>query len=435
MTTNPPACVGIDFGTTNSAIAISDGHEAPRLISLGDRAVCRTLLYFEPDDAGSGVAVSAGARAMDRYVESGGDGRLIQSIKSHLASGHFTRTHIYGRAYQLEDIVAAFIGALRDRSDRPLGHRAVVGRPVRYWGARDGDDDRRAIERMRGALDLAGFTEVIFEYEPVAAALRYGAALERDELVLIADLGGGTTDFCLLRVGPGIDPRDPGSILGTAGIGVGGDAFDGRMVGQVVAPHFGKGTTYRTAFGRRMPIPTWLFGRLSNWHHLSFLRTPDTLRLLREVERGAAEPARVRAFHHLVSENLGYPLYRAVERTKVALTSAAHAPFAFAHDPEDDGIDIADDVTVADFDAWIAPDLDTIDGVLDDLLRDTDVAAGAIDRVFTTGGSSLVPAVRARLRRRFGADRFCGGGELTSVATGLALRAQHHFGTGGRSRT
>ena len=160
------------------------------------------MLHFDPD-----ATPLAGAPAIARYVQNEGQGRLIQSIKSHLASASFTRTMIGGRFWTLETLVATYLKQLRGAVKRPLPARAVVGRPVRYWGADDADDDARAVGRMRAALAEAGFTEVVFELEPIAAALRYAAGLDHEELILVADFGGGTSDFSLLRVGPKAGPR------------------------------------------------------------------------------------------------------------------------------------------------------------------------------------------------------------------------------------
>src|SRR6185503_1811410 len=177
--------VGIDFGTTNTALALAEDEGRVALADLpsGARAATaktwRTVLHFDPD-----AAPLAGAPAITRYVENEGQGRLIQSIKSHLASGSFTRTMIGGRFWTLETLIATYLKQLRGAVKRPLPARAVVGRPVRYWGADDAEDDARAVKRMRAALAEAGFTEVVFELEPIAAALRYAAGLDHEELIL-----------------------------------------------------------------------------------------------------------------------------------------------------------------------------------------------------------------------------------------------------------
>ena len=404
--------VGIDFGTTNSAVAIAAPDGDVRLVPLGGAPIWRTVLYFEP-----GGALTAGAPALARYLETEGDGRLVQSIKSHLASASFTTTNVLGRRWQLDDMIAAFLRQVRGAAGVELGRRCVVGRPVRYWGAEAPDDDERAIARMRAALGKAGFDEVVFEYEPVGAAARDAARLERDELIVVADFGGGTTDFSVIRVGPG-----GSQVLATDGLGVSGDAFDARVIDAVVAPALGRGTRYRTdEMGGEAPVPAWIYGHLRRWHLLSFLKAEATQRLLERVQRGALDPARIERLVRVVDEDLGMPLHRAVEGAKVALSTREADRVALA------ALDLDLPVTRAAFDAWIDEDLAAIDGVLARVLDLAGVAPGDIDRVFETGGSSLVPAVRARLAARFGGDKLVGGEELTSVAWGLAARAREVF--------
>jgi hypothetical chaperone protein len=403
--------VGIDFGTTNSAVAMADAAGDVRLVPLAGAPHWRTVLYFEP-----GGRLTAGSPAIARYLETEGEGRLVQSIKSHLASAAFSRTVILGRRWALEDMIAAFLRQVRAAAPVELGARAVVGRPVRYWGADGAEDDDRAVARMREALATAGFTDVVFEYEPVGAAARYAARLTREEQIVVADFGGGTTDFSVVRV-------PSGEVLATGGIGVSGDAFDARVIDAIVAPALGRGTRYTTdEMGGEAPVPAWLYGKLRRWHYLSFLKEESTLRLLERVQRGALEPVKIERFLRVVDEDLGLVLHRAVEGAKVKLSSEDAARVALAPIELDLG------VARPAFEAWLEEDLAAIDGVLDAVLARAGVAADRIDRVFATGGTSLVPVVRARLAARFGADKLVGGEELTSVAWGLAARARQVFG-------
>ncbi|HEY5921953.1 MAG TPA: Hsp70 family protein [Kofleriaceae bacterium] len=418
--------VGIDFGTTNSAIGVADARGDVQLVPLAGASYWRTVLYFEP-----GGGLSAGAPAIARYLETEGDGRLVQSIKSHLASASFTRTSIFGRRWQLDDIIAAYVRQLRAAAPFDLGNRCVIGRPVRYWGAEHPDDDTRAVARMTSALAKAGFDEVVFEYEPVGAAARYAAMLDHDELIVVADYGGGTTDFSVIRVGPRRAPRvmdasgarsAVAEVLATGGIGVSGDAFDARVIDAIVAPALGRGSKYRDEMGGEAPVPAWLYGHLRRWHLLSFLKEESTQRLLERVARGAVEAVRVGRLVSVVEDDLGLALHRAVEGAKVRLSKRD------AERVELPAITLDLPIARAAFDDWITDDLAAIDRVLDDVLARAGVEAKAIDRAFATGGSSLVPAVRGRLAARFGDDRVVGGEELTSVAWGLAARAREVFG-------
>jgi hypothetical chaperone protein len=371
------------------------------------------VLYFEP-----GGGLTAGAPAIARYLETEGEGRLIQSIKSHLASAAFSRTAIFGRRWQIDDMIAAYLRQVRAAAPVDLGRRAVVGRPVRYWGAGSPDDDARAVARMQDALVKAGFDDVVFEYEPVGAAARYAARLDREEQIVVADFGGGTTDFTVIRV-------PSGTVLATGGIGVSGDAFDARVIDALVAPALGRGTRYRDEMGGEAPVPAWLYGHLRRWHYLSFLRDEATLRLLDRVARGALEPARLGRLVRVVEDDLGLVLHRAVEGAKVRLSASDADRVAL------DAIDLDLPILRSGFEDWIGDDLAAIEQVLDGVLARAGLAERDIDRVFATGGTSLVPAVRARLAARFGGAKLVGGEELTSVAWGLAARARQIFGHGG----
>jgi hypothetical chaperone protein len=404
--------VGIDFGTTNSAVAIADDAGGVQLVPLAGAPHWRTVLYFEP-----GGQLTAGAAAIARYLETEGEGRLVQSIKSHLASATFARTTIFGRRWQLEDMIAAYLRQVRAAAPCDLGSRAVVGRPVRYWGAETPDDDARAVARMQEALGKAGFDDVVFEYEPVGAAARYAARIEREEQIVVADFGGGTTDFSVIRV-------PSGTVLATGGIGVSGDAFDARVIDAIVAPALGRGSRYRDEMGGEAPVPAWIYGHLRRWHYLSFLKEESTLRLLDRVAHGALERARVDRLIRVVDEDLGLPLHRAVEGAKVRLSTRDADRVTL------DAVELDLAVTRDAFAGWLTADLAAIDRVLDGVLARAGVAASEIDRVFATGGSSLVPVVRDRLAARFGEAKLVGGEELTSVAWGLAVRARQVFGPG-----
>jgi hypothetical chaperone protein len=418
---------GLDFGTTNSAIAVADdaGVRLARFGAAGS-STFRSVLFFDADERGADnkpLSV-AGPDAIDRYFAADGEGRLILSTKSHLASRTLRGTQIFSSAYTLEALVGLIARELRVGAEAQLGGQAarvVVGRPVRFAGASSPEDDTYAVGRLRAALVHAGFDEemLVFEQEPVAAAYHYESRLDEDQLVLIADFGGGTSDFCLLRIGPDARRRGDRDILGVDGVALAGDAFDGRMLRHLVAPELGRGATY-VVQGKTMPVPPWLFTHLERWHHLTFLKTRENLTLLERVRDGAEGAARARlgAFERVVRDDLGYQLYRAVERTKVELSTRTHATFRF-DDPR-----IEKTVSRAELESWIRPELEAIAACVDRLLAGSGVAPAQVDRVFMTGGSSFVPAVRRLFASRFGDHKLQGGDELISIASGLALRAR-----------
>ena len=420
--------VGLDFGTTNSAIAVVGEDGEPRLARFSIYGelppTFRSILYFEREEHGRDRAVRsfAGPRAIERYLESEETGRLIQSVKSFLAARDFSSTDILGSPVRLEGLIELILRGLRETAIEQFGElteRLVVGRPVRFASSSSPEDEELALARLRAAFRNAGFGEVVFEYEPVAAAYEYRRGLDRDRLILIADFGGGTSDFSLLRLGPGGNGNNGTEILGTDGLPIAGDVFDGQIVRHVVAPLLGMGTEYRSIFNRVLRVPVWIYSHLQRWHHLSFLKSRRTMQLLFDLRREALEPERFEALIHIVQNDLGFHLYRAVEQTKFQLSEAPVGTFSFRHPP----IEIEAEVRRTEFEQWIADGLEAIGACVDQLLTDASVEPRRVDRVFLTGGSSFVPAVRQVFAVRFGLDRIRSGGELTSVASGLALRA------------
>ncbi len=218
-----------------------------------------------------------------------------------------------------------------------------------------------------------------------------------------------------MRLAPG-----RADIVGVDGVARAGDAFDGRLIRHLAAPGLGLGAEYRTAFDRVLPVPLWLYERVERWDQLSFLKSRETSELLRRLRHEALEPEKIAALQHLVDDELGFQLHAAVERAKHALSASPEAPFAFRDPP----IQLAASVRRTAMDRWIAPELDAIARTVDALVARLGVAPGDVDTVFLTGGSAFVPAVRGLFAARFGAERLRGGDELTTVATGLALRAR-----------
>ncbi len=428
--------VGLDFGTTNSSVAVlSRGDRDPSLVRFDDArgghtTTFRSVLYFEEDLVNGRVDLRslAGPAAIARYLaQPTGNTRLIQSLKSYLASSLFTSTSVFGRTHTLEDLVTQILRGIRRGAVDALGsidepvRGAVVGRPVRFANADGEADEALALKRLTEALGRAGFEDVRFEYEPVGAACFYESTIDHDELVLIGDFGGGTSDFCLMRVGPGMRGVESRKrIIGTEGVGLAGDVFDSEVVNAVVSPRLGMGSIYRDYIDKKaLPVPPWIYAKLRRWHHLSFLKSRETMRFLSDVRAQSEAPERIDALLHLIEYDLGYQLYRAVEGAKVALSSSEVAPLTFVDPP----VDVREDLRRANFNDWIGASLEAIRGCVDRLLRASNVAPTDVDRVFLTGGSSLVPAVREVFVRRFGAERLRGGNELTSVAQGLCLRA------------
>jgi hypothetical chaperone protein len=422
--------IGLDFGTTNSSIAWSRSGDAQGAVTLaqfstavGPTASFRSLLFFE-QDAQRRRHSYAGPTAIERYLAAEDHrGRLMQSLKSYLAARTLTGTEVFGQRYALEDLLSRILRQLRTDAGRSLGvaiERAVVGRPVHFVGAETAEDDAFAEARLRDACMRAGFAEVTFAYEPVGAALAYEATLDHEEMALIGDFGGGTSDFSLLRLGPGEHSATGAErILGTSGVGLAGDAFDAKLVRHLVSPALGDGTMERSGSKLLPAVPAWIYTNLERWHHLSFLRTRNVTEMLKGARVRALEPEKIEALQWLIQEDLGFQLHAAVQRVKYALSQELEAEFVF----NESGLHLRIPVERAQFEGWIGEELAAIEGAVDGLLAGTGVAAGEIDRVFLTGGTSFVPAVERIFTERFDVERVRRGEAFTAVAHGLALEA------------
>jgi hypothetical chaperone protein len=405
--------IGLDFGTTNSVAALRGTDGAVRTLRVATGDVFRSVLCFWAGADGR-PRRAAGPAAIEAYLESPLDSRLIMSMKSYLAQRSFTETRILGRAWGLEALVAAFLRDwLAPVADDLRGARIVVGRPVRFVG--ETADDAHGEARLRAAFAAAGLPDVAVALEPAAAGHRFAQGLDAPATVLVADFGGGTSDFSVLRFHPGPPPRV--TPLGHAGVGIAGDAFDYRIIDNVVAPRLGKGSTYRVMGGEPLPVPAAWYAAFARWHQLSMMRAPRTLRDIAEVARTAERPAALADLVRLIEQDAGYALYRAVSGVKAALSAADHALLDFRHA----GFALSAPIARADFESWIAPELARIAAAVDAALADAATPPDAVDRVFLTGGTSLVPAVRRLFETRFGAARVVAGGEFVSVAEGLAL--------------
>ena len=415
-----PVTIGIDFGTTNSVVAIrqADGRTSTRRFGADALEMFRSVLCFASDDtkAGQKLRHAAGPEAIDAYLDDPLDSRLIMSMKTYLAQASFTETRIYGRRFTLENLIATFLRALViGAGGLPETARLVVGRPVRFAGTNPSDDLGAA--RLTAAFAEAGMTDITLALEPEGAGYRFVRGLTRPANVLIGDFGGGTSDFSVLRFDPATGRV---AALSNTGIGIAGDVFDYRIIDAVISPRLGKGDTYKIrglGSGTALPVPPEYFSAFARWHLLSLMRTPKTLRAIKEVAAASAHPERLGALVTVIEEELGYALYRVVSGVKAELSQAETAVLRFHHRT----FKIERRITRAEFETWIAPDLAQLSATVDAALAQANLTGDDIDHVFLTGGTAFVPAVRRIFSDRFGLAKIAGGGEFVSVAEGLAL--------------
>jgi len=412
--------IGIDFGTTNTVLAIPDAGMARVLDFAHDNGkldALRTTLSFRRNPLrGARPLAEAGPWAIQDFVDAPEDTRFLQSFKSFAASASFTDTAVFTSRYRFEDLMAAYLGKVKEHGGlERFPRRLAIGRPVTFAG--QSPDDALAQRRYALALSQLGFEQVTYVLEPVAAAHFYAQRLTREAVILVADLGGGTSDFSVLRFRSGSGGASA-EALAHSGIGIAGDTFDYRIIDNVVSPRLGKNATY-ASWGKTLPVPKHYFANFSRWNELCLMQRPEVLRELRELARSSSAKDQLMSLIDLIEGGVSYELYRAVSRAKAALTDHEQVPFRF----EMSGVSIETRINRADFESWIAPDLERIGATADAALAKAGLVPRDIDRVFLTGGTSFVPAVKGLFERRFSADRIDTGEQLLSIAKGLALIA------------
>ncbi len=414
--------IGIDFGTSNSSIAVFDGARA-RLLPIDplsrDPRVMRSLLYIR-----RGGDVLAGQQALDVYrqentgrevklervwigeveltyaeigtfirdvyalVDTNAPGRLFQSLKRFLAHTSFHATDVFGTKYTLEELLAELARQMLGAAETALGEpvrRATVGRPVRF--ADEPDRDRAARIRLAEAWELAGLDRVDFVEEPVGAIHHHALAssMPAGTVALVFDFGGGTLDISVARVsGRGVD------VLTTAGVPVGGDLLDGRISEVRLAETFGSRARYRRT---GLPLPSYLFAGLRSWQSLVELNRGEALKVLRQAVRDADQPGRLSAFEALITRNYGFELFQAIESAKVRVSDQTEAVITLNRD----GLRLEERLTRGDFEDAIRPQIADAKGCVLTALAKARLEPGAVGRVITTGGSSLIPAFRGML--------------------------------------
>jgi hypothetical chaperone protein len=415
-----PSLYAVDFGTSNSLLVAvgPDGAEPPLALDEGarDPTVFRSILCFEEG------RWSFGAEALARYVAGGMRGRFLRSLKRFLAVQSFTETRIGSRNVKLEELVGIFLREMKLRADRHYGadvRRVLLGRPARF-----SDDERAdalAERRLAAAARFAGFEEVRFCPEPVAAAYDFRARLAEPKIVLIADFGGGTSDFAVTRLVRGSGEAE---VLATGGVTLAGDAFDGRIMRHSLARHFGAEVRYRLPFGHNvltMPLP--LVEALCSPAETCLLARRDVLRFLSDVRATALGADDRRACDQLlclVEDSLGFQVFEAIETVKRELSDADSAELVFEYP----GISIRERIARTAFEAYTSNVVEAILARLDATVAASGLEPGGIDLVCCTGGTARVRALHAAILARFGADKLVRMRSLHSVIQGLGERAR-----------
>ncbi|MCP5097990.1 MAG: Hsp70 family protein [Chloroflexi bacterium] len=440
--------VGMDFGTTNSGMAVYDGRSVSVLpldpASRNPRVV-RTAIYITTDQA-----VYIGRDALDRYFEHnvgravkmrkvwvgeleifGGDmyyvtdaytyvdvlspGRLFLSVKSNLREQDYPGTVIGQHYYPLEDLIATYLTTTKIRAEQQLGRelsQVVLGRPVHF--AFDEEHDRLAQARLMRAAFRAGYEKVYFQYEPIAAAYSYETTLDKPENVLIFDFGGGTLDITVMRLGDSTEQR----VLATGGIPIAGDVFDQRLVRQKLARHFGEGSPYGLRH-KNLTVPGWIYDTFANWQTILELQSAEKKRTLQDIAQTARRRYQIEALISLVSNNYGLHMFDIVEQAKRRLSDKRGTEILL----EGEGFKVRDFVTRTEFERMIRHEILAIDAHLDEIVIQSGLSPDQIDVVIRTGGSAQVPVFYEMLINKFGEEKVRTIDTFSSVTAGLGVIA------------
>jgi hypothetical chaperone protein len=415
-----PSLYAIDFGTSNSLLVgvNSEGVDAPLALdpAARDPSVFRSIACF------SHGTWSFGAAALERYVAEGMQGRFLRSLKRFLPMPSFNETRIGTRSVSLEELVGLFLREMKRRADAHYVadvRQVLLGRPARF--SDDDAADALAERRLEAAARFAGFERVHFCAEPVAAAYDFRSRLTEPKLVLVADFGGGTSDFTVARLTPGASEAQ---VLAMGGVALAGDALDGRVMRHRVARHFGSEVRYRLPFGHNvLTMPASLVDALASPAETCLLARRDIMRFLRDVRAAALGPDDERHVDQLlclVEDSLGFQVFEAIEAAKRGLSDAEQAEFVFEYP----GIGIRELLSREQFDDYTADVIAKILERLDRTLAASGLDGAAIDLVCCTGGTARVRALNDGIRQRFGDERIVRLRSLHSVIQGLGERAR-----------
>ena len=411
---------GLDFGTSNTTLGTIAG-AAPVLAALEEtQTAIPSAIFYEAD---GGIRI--GRRAVDAYVE-GVPGRLLRSLKSVLGTSLIDETTRLGRErISFRDVIAAYVGAIKRRAEQATGRQlshVVHGRPVHFVDNAP-EADRKAEDTLRGIAKGIGFEEVTFQFEPIAAALDYERQIASEELALIADIGGGTSDFSIVRLGPERHGKaDRASdILANDGVRIGGTDFDRQLSLGVVMPLFGFGSAMKRA---GLDVPSSYFHDLATWSSINRMYEPRVLADIRQVRQEAAEPELLDRLMRVVQEQRGHTLAMEVEDAKIALSEQRRSQIPL------EWIEPGLNASIA------RPDLvshtkqlaDRIAARIKNCLVQAGLTSGAIDAVFLTGGSVKLAHVHKAITKALPSARIVEGDIFGAVGKGLTLEALRRYG-------
>jgi len=418
---------GIDFGTSNSALSVClDGEVNMLDVDPGNPISnsLKSILYFLKEDGK--IQSFVGYEGVTQYIDTEAEGRYMQSIKTFLPDTGFEKTAVFGQNYTLEELISIFLKVMKTRGETLIGQDVsdlVLGRPVIF--SKNNEREALAGERLTRAAKLAGFKNVTFQMEPIAAALAYEKSLPpgKEEIVLVGDFGAGSSDFTIHKAGnpcnKDVTDRNR-DILSVGGVYVGGDSFDSQIMRERVANYYGKNVRVKSMFSDNLTeLSPLVIRKLMQWHLIPQLRRPRTLDNIKELKVGAGlrDKKLLTNLETLIHSNYGYLLFRAIEKTKCLLSEMDKAPLVF----NDYDMAIDDVLNQEEFESMIDQEVAAIRSCIDQTLSGAGIGPEDIDVVFLTGGSSHIPLIRALFEEKIGIEKIRTGDAFTSVAYGLGL--------------
>jgi hypothetical chaperone protein len=421
MLERKPTLYAIDFGTSNSLLCgvTPDAVDEPLSLdaAASDASVFRSILFFSDDSQWY-----FGAQALSQYVAEGMRGRFMRSLKRFLPVPSFEETRIGSRNVKLQELIGVFLREMRRRANAHYGtdvRRALLGRPARF--AENDENDALAEQRLREAAEFAGFDEVHFCPEPIAAAYDFQSRLREPKLVLVADFGGGTSDFTVARLTPGESEVE---VLAIGGVSIAGDAFDGSIMRHQVSRHFGADVKYKVPFGSNvLSMPRPLMEALCSPAETCLLAQRDIMAFLRDIKSGSLGPDDKRHIDQLlclVEDSLGFQLFESIEHAKRQLSDHQTARLLFDYP----GIELEENIARSEFERFSQPQADAILSSLDATLAQSGAGAAGVDLVCCTGGTARVAALASGIQARFGEEKLVRLRSLHSVIQGLGQRAR-----------
>ncbi|NOX35601.1 MAG: Hsp70 family protein [Deltaproteobacteria bacterium] len=424
------AIFGIDFGTSNSALSVNMDGKVKLLDVDRENPISNSLksiLYFVKEE---GMAMSyVGYEGVKKYIENEACGRYMQSIKTFLPDTGFEKTSIYGKSYTLEELISIFFKVMKHRGQKIIKQEVsdlVLGRPVIF--SEDKGRDKIAQERLSQAAKLAGFKNISFQLEPIAAALAYENSLEtgKEQIVLVGDFGAGSSDFTIHKALKKVGTRTRGNhdILAVGGVYIGGDIFDSKIMRKKVAVYYGKNVQVKSMWSDNFfGLSPIVIRKLMQWHLIPQLRLPRTLNSIKELKVKAKfqDKKLLKNLENLINYNYGYLLFQSIEKAKCELSGMDESCIYFNE------YDICIDELLSrdEFENIISEKVAVINACISSTLKKANLSSKNIDAVFLTGGSSYIPLIRAIFEKRIGPDKIRSADAFTSVAYGLGLHGRN----------